>query len=980
MNWKYSIIPLLLAFILPGLVFAQTGLIQGELVDRETGEPLPGANVLIQGTHLGAATDMEGNFTIDNVPVGTHTIEARFLGYRAARMTVEVVADEVTMVSFEMVESALRFDDVVVTGQAREARRREVSGAITSIETAPLAEAPIMSMSQMLQARTPGVLVQQGSGASGMGSRISLRGVTSLTQGVQPVIYVDGVRMDNSTVTGVSLGGQAWTGLDDINWQDVERIEVVKGAAAATLYGTQASDGVIQIFTKGGTRETRPASWTYQAQLGTESVDPAHLRPMSVYADWFVDEIMRPGFINQHQLSATGSVAGFNYFASASFRDQDGLYKTNSVDYFSLRGNVQFLPREDLVFRLNQAYSERVVAAPQDGNNIFSYLGNGLYGGPRGDFFQTDLTDDYESELKSMRYTGSINVEFQPIEEINLRATGGIEVVNTDNWEFIEFGLMPIFYPAGRKVNTRRHSTQGTLELAAEYNTQITDAIRSDLTVGFQGFNHNVNWVQGIGEEFPFIGLETIGTAAITTASEARQESREYGLFAQERLGFNDMVFLTLGIRGDRHSAFGIDFGWGLYPSAGVSYVISDHRFWADMFGDSEMRLRAQYGRAGRAPGLFDHLRTWSAIAARDGQPAVTTSNIGNPELGPEVSNEFEFGFDLSVLRDRLSMEVTYYTQTTTDALLNVRYPPSQGVVQTQLENVAEVQNDGIEIALDGRLLETSNFRWGAGVNFSFNDNEIVSMADVPEATIHWGQRNREGYPVASFFADRLEYDNEGNVVLVEDSAEDPNFIGPAFPTRQIQLSTDMTLFDRLNVNVLFDHAGGHYSYTNTMFFAAIIPVAPDDPVLGEEYWGKPVWTRGHEIFTEREQLIEEGLDPNDIYNYDDPLWAAWALGVPFEREDGTTVTRPEGNQILKGDYWRLRELQVTYSIPDRWVRGFGLRSASISFTGRNLWRDVDPLAADTEVNYDTANEYAQQEFLISPLPRTYIFGLRVNF
>ncbi len=980
MDRKYFLLPLLLAFILPGLVFAQTGAVEGTVVDRETGEPLPGANVLIVGTHLGAATTIEGTFSIDRIPVGTHTLEARFLGYRSARMTVDVVADVVTEVTFEMAESALRFDDVVVTGQAREARRREVAATVTSIDTAPLAEAPITSMSQMLQARSPGILVQQGSGASGMGSRISLRGVTSLTQGVQPVIYVDGVRIDNSTATGVSLGGQAWTGLDDINWQDVERIEVIKGAAAATLYGTQAADGVIQLFTKGGTRETRPVSWTYQTQIGTESVDPAHLRPMSVYADWFVDEIMRPGFINQHQLSATGSVAGFNYYTSVTYHDRQGLYKTNAVDYFSARGNIQFLPREDFVIRLNQAYSERQVWAPQDGNNIFSYLGNGLYGGPRGDFFQTDLTDDYESLLKSMRYTGSLNAEYQPLESINLRATGGLEIVNTDNWEFIEFGLMPIFYPAGRKVNTRRHSTQATLELAAEYNTNITDAIRSDLTVGFQGFNHKVNWLQGIGEEFPFIGLETIGTAAITTSSESRTESREYGLFAQERLGFNDMVFLTLGMRADRHSAFGIDFGWGLYPSAGVSYVISDHDFWRETFGETEMRLRAQYGRAGRAPGLFDHLRTWAAISARDGQPAVTTANIGNPDLGPEVSNEFEFGFDLSVLRDRLSMEVTYYTQNTTDALLAVRYPPSEGVVATQLENVAEVQNDGIELAIQGRIIEMPNFSWGAGINMSFNENEIVSMADVPEATIHWGQRNRPGYPVGAFFADRLEYDAEGNVILVEDSADDPNYIGPAFPTRQIQISNNMTLLRRLNVNVLFDHAGGHYSYTNTMFFAALIGVAPDDPVLGEEYWGKPVWPRGHEIHVERERLIEAGQDPNDIYNYEDPLWAAWALGVPFQREDGTWTSMPEGNQVLKGDYWRLREVQVSYTLPERWIRGFGLRNASISFTGRNLWRDVDPMAADTEVNYDTANQYAQQEFLISPLPRTYIFGLRVNF
>ncbi len=967
----------LFGFLVPGLLLAQYGSIEGRIVNAETNEPLPGANVLVAGTHIGAATYADGRFTLTRVPAGTHTIEARFVGFRSSRQQVTIEAGIVLELNFELTSSALQFDDIIVTGQARETRRREIGAVITSISTEGLQEAPVTSLSQLLQARAPGVLVQQSSGSVGMSSRIMLRGPTSLSQGVQPVIYVDGVRVDNSVASGVQTGGNTWSGLDDINWADVERVEVIKGASASTLYGTQAASGVIQIFTKDGRREARATSWTYNAQAGWNHVPASFLEPVSVYANWFQEEIMRTGFYNQHQLSATGSVGGYNYYASLTYQDNQGMYKTNKVDYLNFRGNLQFLPREDLVLRINQAFSERSVFAPQDGNNIYSYLGNGLYGGPRGDFFQTDLSDYFDVRLKSMRYQGSITMEYQPISDFNTRMTVGIDLLNTDNTEFVPYQRIPLI-PLGRKINTRRNSNLGTLEIASVYTTGIGNTISSNLTAGFQAIKHDINWVQGVGRNFPMAGLETIGTAAITTSNEHRQETREYGFFVQERLGFYDIAFLTFGLRADRHSAFGIDFGWGWYPSVGISYVVSDHSFWQELFHDTEFRVRAQYGEAGRPPGTFDHLRTWTAIAARDGEPAVTTDNLGNPDLGPEVSQEMELGFDVSLWSNRINVELTYYNQKTQDALLPVRFPPSGGFLATQLENVASVDNRGLEIAFRSQIFRTNFLSWDAGINYSTNENEITEMADVPETTVQWSQRNRVGYPVASFFADRIEFDADGQLFLNEDT-----YIGPAFPTKTFQFSSNLNILRNININVLLDHAGGHYIQSSTMVWGALLFVAPDDPVLGEEYWNKPVFPATRQVWIEREQLQAEGLDANDPMNYSDPIIAAYALSAfvnLFQREDGSIARMPTGNHILKADYWRLREVTVSYNIPARFVRNIGMRNATIYVTGRNLWRDVNELAMETEVNYQSFSEYTQQEALVQPLPRTYIIGLRFNF
>jgi len=966
-----------LVFMVPGLLLAQYGTIQGRIVDLQTNNPLPGANILVTGTHIGAATDANGRFTLSRVPAGTHTIEARFVGFRSSRQEVTIAAGDEIQLNFELSSSALQFDDIIVTGQARETRRREIGAVITSISSEALQEAPVTSLSQMLQGRAPGVLVQQSSGSVGMSSRIMLRGPTSLSQGVQPVIYVDGVRIDNSVSSGVQTGGNTWSGLDDINWADVERVEIIKGASASTLYGTQAASGVIQIFTKDGRREARATSWTYHGQAGWNHVPASFLEPVSVYANWFQEEIMRTGFYNQHQLSATGAVGGYNYYASLTFQDNQGMYKTNKVEYLNFRGNLQFLPREDLVLRINQAYSDRAVFAPQDGNNIYSYLGNGLYGGPRGDFFQTDLSDYFDVRLRSMRYQGSVAAEYQPITNFNTRMTIGIDLLNTDNTEFVPYQRIPLV-PLGRKINTRRNSNLATLEVASMYSAQVTSSVSSNLTAGFQAVTHDINWVQGVGRNFPMAGLETIGTAAITTSDEHRQETREYGFFLQERLGFYDIAFLTFGVRADRHSAFGIDFGWGWYPSVGISYVISDHEFWRERLGTTEFRVRAQYGEAGRPPGTFDHLRTWNAIAARDGEPAITTDNLGNPDLGPEVSQEMEFGFDLSFLQNRVNLELTYYNQKTQDALLPVRFPPSGGFLATQLENVASVDNRGIEVSLRGELLRTRFLSWDLGINFATNDNEIVDMADVPETTVQWNQRNRVGYPVGSFFADRIEFDADGNLFLNEDA-----YIGPAFPTRTFQFSSNINILRNLNIQVLLDHAGGHYIQSSTMVWGALLFVAPDDPVLGEEYWNKPVFPATRQMWIEREQLIADGLDANDPMNYSDPLIAGYALSAfvnLFPREDGSIARMPAGNHILKADYWRLREVTVSYNIPSRFVRGFGMQNAMIYVTGRNLWRDINELAMETEVNYNSASDYTQQEALVQPLPKTYIVGLRFNF
>jgi len=953
------------------LIAQQAAALQGSVTDARSGQVLPGANVFIKELQLGAAADRDGNYNF-LVPAGLVqgqqvTLIVKFVGYKQTIETI-TLSPGLLKRDFALTEDVLGMQEVVVTGQGQQVELRQLGASIGSIDAGQYREAPVVSISQLLQAREAGVTVQQGSGAVGQASRIMLRGPISLSMGVQPVIYIDGMRIDNSTTTGAWTGGGTWQSMDDINWADVERVEIVKGAAAATLYGTQAASGVIQLFTHRA-RDPRPVSWTYSNMMGYNILPKDPLSKISVYSDWFKDKVARDGFYQNHNLSAQGMVGAFQYYTSGTYRKNEGPYPNNNEYYYSLRGNIQFLPREDLVMRLNTSYSDRKLDMPQDGNNIFSYLVNGLLGGPRGAFTPVDSIPRVGVALTSRRFQSTLTSEYTPFQFFSTRATVGVDVSHFDNIEHRPFGVLS-GTPLGYKYNMRRASDLRTVDVAGTLTLNPFENLNSTTSFGFQGIEDTRSWMWASGRDFPVPGLKTLGAAAVKDGSEWRFESKEYGFYVQQRFGFHDLVYLTGGFRTDRHASFGVDYGWGFYPSVGISYVISDHGFWPDWLG--ELRLRAQYGAAGQPPGSYDAMRIWSPITGIAGVPAVTTARVGDRKLGAEVSNEFEGGFDLGILEQRITLAATYYNQRTTDALLPVRLPPSLGFLDLQNMNVAEVSNQGLELSLKARLLELSFLRWGAGVNFSYNKNEILDMADVPETTIQWAQKNKKGFPVGGFHANRIELGPDGKLFINKGVDGLGVYIGPGYPVRTIQINMDVTLFKNIRLNALVDHQGGHYTESGTFSVITGRLIGKDDPIFPDQA-DRPVAPWARKIYDERDKLPD--ADKGDPLKYSDPVMAAYVLNIAV---DG--LRRPWGNRVLKADFWRLREATVTYTIPSDWIRSFGLTSAAVYLSGRNLWFTHDALTMDTETNYNTGAEYTTQDFFVAPLLRQYYFGIRVSF
>lgn len=942
--------------------WAQTGTIQGRVTDARTGDPMPGVNIVVMGTTWGTATDNQGRYTLAVRP-GTYTIQARFLGYETASRSVTVRAGEAATVNFALRERAIDLEEVVVTGVAREAARKEIGASIATLDVRRLEDAPILNMSQLLQARAPGVSVLPGGGKTGEGTKILIRGPVSVTQGIQPIIYVDGVRIDNSTALGVWTGGYSWTGLDDLNPEDIERVEIVKGAASSTIYGTEAAAGVIQIFTRTG--RTGAPRWEYRSELG-QSTTPLDWWNVSLYSPWFYENFVRTGQILDQQLSVSGGQAGFNYYASAGLRNQDGVLKGNREEARHFRLNLQLLPRQNLIVRFNTGYATREVFFPQDANNIYGIAINGLGGGPRGRFMRPEEALNVDVRGKSGRFTGSFSAEYRPMEGFNHRVTLGADIVNYDNTEYFPYGgVSPV--PLGRKVNYRRDATTISFEYATSFSRRISPWLNVNATAGWQYYDRAYGSNTATGRDFPTPGLSVVAAAAVREGTESRLNVKSAGAFAQAGLGLWEVLFLNVGTRVDGHSAFGKDYPYHVYPSANASILLSGLRFWELLrdFWIPSLRLRAAYGTAGRQPGTFDAVRTWQPISAADGKPGVTTLNLGNPKLGPEVSHERELGVDASFLGDRLALEFTWYTQETRDALLSVQYPPSQGFPNPQLENRGKLRNKGVELSATLVALNTSLARWSFQANFSTNYNKVLDLAGMPEISVQWSQKHKVGYPVAAYFEDRYIL-KDGKVGLASQLLRNPDgtlpsgwdYIGPSFPIRTAQLSTDLTLFRNLNVRVLFDHASGHYLESTTFRWLMNWTVTVNDPVLPDKA-GQTVGLWAHWDKYKNDPVMQEYIK------------RPWGRGGP------------RGNVVVPADYWRLREVAVSYRVPESFLSRFvgqHVRSVMVYASGRNLWRWFKFPMLEVESAYNTPNDLSQQEYFGTPVPRQIVFGLRIGF
>jgi outer membrane receptor protein involved in Fe transport len=727
-----------------------------------------------------------------------------------------------------------------VTGTAGQARRREVGNTISQVKIAEVA-APGTSVGSLLQGRVAGAYISFGSGNAGGGPDIRLRGNVSASLSNQPLIYIDGMRANSEPTGGRSGATDVYSPLNDLNPDDIDRIEIVKGPAATTLYGTEAAAGVIQIFTKSGGQGA--PTWTAEMAQGY-----SYFRPFGTdeVPYMWLDQVFRGagdaqlddgtpnpdyqphggrGHRQRYAASVQGGTPRIGYFVSGAWDDQLDPVETGGLERRSIRANTTFRPHEDLLIQFNSALTKSDISQVQTGNSVTSIMMSAIRGpqnymAGRRDQDALSILLDKDYNNKVLRVVNGLTFNYTPGSDFTHRLTLGYDYSNEDIYLNGPYQyLLPLGdqflsdfsdYRAEGQIR-RNYATSAvfSVDYIGTLGFDVMNNVRSTLSFGMQGVQHEVENAEYLGVGFPGPGTWTLSSAAERlTMSENKLRVITGGLFGQNMFALSDKYFVTVGARVDGNSAFGENLGFEVYPKISGSYVVSDEGFWPESFG--QMKLRAAYGWAGRAPGAFDKIRTWNAVSFGTTGQAFYPQNLGNEDLGPERTSEWEVGFDGTLFDGRFAAELTYYRQKTTDALFEVAVPASEGDWGSQLENVGELENKGFEIMTNSTILNMRNLRWDLGLGLTTNHSKVLDLGGAAEFSVGNGAWIIEDQPVPVVNTARVMNWHE----LADPILSDGRVIyGPNQPTSHWTASTSFGLPGGLQLSARAELMKGFYQY-----------------------------------------------------------------------------------------------------------------------------------------------------------------------
>jgi len=990
----------------------QLATISGKITDAKTGEPISAVAVTVQGTQLGGVTGDDGAYRLARIVAGSHTITARRLGYAPVSKTVSVEAGSATTLDFALNASATELEQIVVTGTAGNQTRLAQGAPPATIDAAAITkEAPTQNVSDVLQGRVPGVNVTTASGTVGAAPRISIRGATSISLSDAPLVFIDGVRMESDARKVIGnyhglegLGGQTVSALDDLNPDDIESIEIVKGPAAATLYGADASAGVIQILTKKGRAGAHPFTQSFTGEYdqvkpnftplplygtcGESDVEPGGpdlcqgLEPGAVISDNVLvrHDVFHNGNLGSLDYSAQGGGDNFGYFLSGSVSNEKGTQPNNYYDRRTGRTSFNWVvnPKLSVDAMVGLSYNQYRVPEGDDANYGYlpqAYLLNSPFAvtvgpnGVRSDGTSTPIIglNSVLNRLTTLRYTPSAQVHFNPFSWMTNRLTIGGDISNTHGFTF--FPKNDGNWYSRDQANGYVEDVQNPIHIyTVDYLGNIHNTfgsnghIASDFSFGSQWINTINDYLAGVG-----IGLATnssnlVSSASTTESHQDFSQAKSFGLLAQEGLAFSGKLFLQVGARVDKNSAFGKSYGSIFLPKASVSYLISQEPFFSGMSSWlSTLRLRAAYGTTGRSPAPGASLQTYSPFTyvAPDGSvgPGVIPASPGNPNLNPERGTEFEAGFDAGFWHDRAGIEFTYFDKRTSDLLLLNPLAPSLGFSQDPYVNAGKVDNRGIELSVRGRPVDKKSVAWDIQFTANTIKNKLISLGDVsiPDQILLSSDmtfRYQPGNPLSAWFSSKvISVDTVTGVATVTNT---PVYAGPQFPTFTANLFNSVTLFHNLRLAALLTSQKG----------GKILNLTPLLLDLTQTSAGLNL-PAGKGGYSKEERIRRFG---------------------PFKTQDGNAVGSVLDAYLQPTDFIRLQEVSATLSLPSRFAQQLHASAASITLAGRNLhlWKSSKFQGDDPSVISNTAatgsNQLSTTEEFTVPPDRRVLVRLNLTF
>jgi TonB-linked SusC/RagA family outer membrane protein len=967
---------------------AQTRTVTGTVTDASTGQPLEGARVSVRGTSLTATTGVAGRFTIGNVPAGGVTIAIRRIGSNPADIVLAPGQDEIRIT---LTRDPLRLSDVVVTGQATAVERRNLANAVATVSGEEVSRVSAQTVEQALQGKVVGASIQSNSGAPGGGMQMRLRGVTSINGSSEPLYVVDGVVLSNvaipsnqNAVTKSTQGSNPSLTQDnqvnriaDLNPNDIENIEVLKGASASAIYGSRASNGVVIITTRRGSPGERRISATQR--IGASKIsNTLGSRTFNTLAEataaWGASAVnfFTPGVTFDHERELAGktgvsseSVVDLSggdedtrYFASGLWKKDGGIIDNTGYAKQAVRANLDQEFGKRLNFSLQTNITKSLAQRGLTNNDnagvsfwmVFPFTPSFLdlrrnadgsfppnrFGQISNPLQTAALMKNDEKVLRSI-VSGRLTLSAIQRQAFNLKlvVNGGADQFSQENSLLFppELQFEPI---DDGEPGTALLSNSNNLNLNLGTNgvltfTPASGSFTATTSVGVNGSSRDLRVSRIVSRNLPG-GIGIVGAGTDVRVTEQRQRVEDFGLFAQEEfLTLSERLLLTAGINADRSSANSDIHKYFYYPKLSGSF-----RFPQPFRALEELKIRAAYGQSGNQPLFgqkFTPLTVTENIGGLPGIIVPVQGPVGSKNLRPERQREFEAGADATFAQGRGALELTGFRKDVSDLILQRTLAPSSGF-GFEVFNGGRLRTTGAEVGLSLVPVQSAQTEWIFRTSFASTRSKIVSLPVPTFRGLGFGTA------LGSF---QFEEGASATQIVGNDSLPNGSTvvrkIGDANPDFNMSFSSNLR-FRQLRLYGLLD------------------------------------WQHGGSIINLTKFLYDLGQNTVD---YADPITVGTLQTTKGENRL-RLFSKQTAMYVEDASFMKLREITLSFEVPSTMVSRFGrgIRSAELSLSGRNLWTHTDYSGMDPEVS-NFGNQPIGRNIDVAPFPPSRSFWFSVN-
>lgn len=985
MSFRGSVTGALIALLVaatPLLAQGQEGAVTGQVTAARTQQPLEGAQVFVEGTQIGGLTGTNGRYRLEGVPTGEVTVRVQMIGYAAAEQTVNVSVGQAVTANFELSAEAIGMEEIVVTGLASETSRATAEVSVASIDASTIEAVSHTDLSTLMSGKSAGVQVKQASGQVGSGIRFKIRGGGGLTGTGQPVIYIDGTRVDNDEIEGPSTGGQGFGMLSTLSPDQIENIDILKGPAAAALYGTSGSNGVVLITTKSGSGAEGESVRFNVA--GTYGINERHTPyKTGENANYLTAEGANSVFVKGPLVDGRASLSGqsgdVGYYASVGRREEEGIIENISMTRYSLQGNFDASPSPELHIDVNTNFTP-TRNSQQNLDNAFGPLNNTIFVANQELWSKTGSKEAVYAEeniVETRRFTGSVNLRWTPIqsfdqaERLQLRAEVGYDGSYLRDTQLQPAGFSYGGDTNGNKEVFQRTNNQQNINLNARYTYGLlADGLQATTVAGLQAFNRREEITAIEMDVFPAQPLMNLDAGQqFLGTNEVQLHERQAGIFASQQVNYDNTYFGTLAIRRDYASSVGENAPAIWYPKGSAAVRLDRLGFTPGPV--SFLKLRAAYGQSGKLPNPRDGAgRLWGGDQFGAGTGAVLI-NIGSEDIKPERVEEIEAGFE-ATLWENYQLSFTAFRSDASNSIVEYAQSPSTGLTADNIPvNVGEIESWGIETSVDAGLIQGERTRLNAGLQYSYSTNEVKDIGQAQPIFGFFGPNViKPGIPRAGWypFDNRgATFNEDGTYAGSDISFTEREFVGLPYPKHEASLSLNFTFLEDFTLYALSEVALDWFAFnaTNNIAerycnFARRLRLAAK---IGDDRC-RSVW---ESEFGDIQQL-EPGTD---------------AYRQAAEEYAMLDPSSTEG-YIDRSDYISGSEFSLSYNATDLLRQlgvGQALSNASFRAAVQNAFLLSDYTGPDPRLDWQGAREITQSvDFTSLQHPRKWTFSVNLAF